>query len=31
LAESFGVVDKVGMEGTGHFGAGLLRFLPSMG
>jgi hypothetical protein len=24
-AESFGTVDKVGMEGTGHFGAGLLR------
>jgi transposase len=26
-AESFGTVDKVGMEGTGSFGAGLLRFL----
>jgi len=25
--ESFGQVDKVGMEGTGSFGAGLLRFL----
>lgn len=30
-AESFGVVDKVGMEGTGHFGAGLLRFLTEYG
>jgi transposase len=26
-AESFGRIDKVGMEGTGHFGTGLLRFL----
>jgi transposase len=30
-AESFGIVDKVGMEGTGHFGAGLLRFLADYG
>jgi transposase len=30
-AESFGTVDKVGMEGTGHFGAGLLRFLTGYG
>jgi transposase len=30
-AESFGAVDKVGMEGTGHFGAGLLRFLADYG
>jgi hypothetical protein len=30
-AESFGTVDKVGMEGTGHFGAGLLRFLADFG
>jgi transposase len=30
-AESFGVVDKVGMEGTGSFGAGLLRFLADYG
>jgi transposase len=29
--ESFGKVDKVGMEGTGHFGAGLLRFLTGYG
>jgi transposase len=29
--ESFGLVDKVGMEGTGHFGAGLLRFLSDYG
>jgi transposase len=29
--ESFGRVDKVGMEGTGHFGAGLLRFLADYG
>ncbi len=29
--ESFGPVDKVGMEGTGHFGAGLLRFLTEYG
>ncbi len=29
--ESFGTVDKVGMEGTGHFGAGLLRFLTDYG
>ena len=30
-AESFGAVDKVGMEGTGHFGAGLLCFLADYG
>jgi hypothetical protein len=30
-AESFGQVDKVGMEGTGSFGAGLLRFLADYG
>jgi transposase len=30
-AESFGTVDKVGMEGTGHFGAELLRFLADYG
>lgn len=30
-AESFGEVDKVGMEGTGSFGAGLLRFLADYG
>jgi transposase len=30
-AESFGTVDKVGMEGTGHYGAGLLRFLSDYG
>jgi hypothetical protein len=30
-AESFGVVDKAGMEGTGSFGAGLLRFLSDYG
>jgi transposase len=30
-AESFGVVDKVGMEGTGSFGAELLRFLADYG
>lgn len=30
-AESFGLVDKVGMEGTGSFGAGLLRFLRDYG
>ncbi len=30
-AESFGTVDKVGMEGTGHYGAGLLRFLTDFG
>jgi hypothetical protein len=30
-AESFGRVDKVGMEGTGHFGGGLLRFLTDYG
>jgi transposase len=30
-AESFGEVDKVGMEGTGCFGAGLLRFLADYG
>jgi transposase len=30
-AESFGRVDKVGMEGTGSFGAGLLRFLADYG
>jgi len=29
--ESFGTVDKVGMEGTGSFGAGLLRFLSEYG
>jgi transposase len=29
--ESFGRVDKVGMEGTGSFGAGLLRFLADYG
>jgi transposase len=29
--ESFGQVDKVGMEGTGSFGAGLLRFLADYG
>jgi transposase len=30
-AESFGQVDKVGTEGTGSFGAGLLRFLADYG
>jgi transposase len=30
-AESFGMVGKVGMEGTGSFGAGLLRFLADYG
>jgi transposase len=30
-AESYGRVDKVGMEGTGSFGAGLLRFLADYG
>ena len=30
-AESFGEVDKAGMEGTGSFGAGLLRFLAGYG
>jgi hypothetical protein len=30
-AESLGEVDKVGMEGTGSFGAGLLRFLADYG
>jgi transposase len=30
-AESFGQVGKVGMEGTGSFGAGLLRFLADYG
>jgi transposase len=30
-AESFGEVGKVGMEGTGSFGAGLLRFLAGYG
>ncbi len=30
-AESFGAVDNVGMEGTGSFGAGLLRFLADYG
>ena len=30
-AESFGEVDKVGLEGTGRFGAGLLRFLADYG
>jgi transposase len=29
--ESFGQVDKGGMEGTGSFGAGLLRFLTDYG
>jgi transposase len=29
--ESFGQVGKVGMEGTGSFGAGLLRFLADYG
>jgi transposase len=28
-AESFGTVTKVGMEGTGSYGAGLLRFLTA--
>jgi hypothetical protein len=30
-AEAFGQVDKIGMEGTGSFGAGLLRFLAHYG
>ena len=30
-AESFGPVNKVGMEGIGSFGAGLLRFLADYG
>jgi transposase len=30
-AESFGQVDKVGMEGTGSFGEGLLQFLAGYG
>lgn len=30
-AEAFGQVDKIGMEGTGSFGAGLLRFLADYG
>jgi transposase len=30
-AESFGTVSKVGMEGTGSHGAGLLRFLTDYG
>lgn len=30
-ADGFGTVDKVGMEGTGSFGAGLLRFLADYG
>ena len=30
-AESFGTVVKVGMEGTGSYGAGLLRFLTDYG
>jgi transposase len=30
-AESFGQVDKIGMEGTGSYGAGLLRFLAGYG
>lgn len=30
-AESFGSVDKVGMEGTGSYGSGLLRFLADYG
>jgi transposase len=30
-AESFGTVAKVGMEGTGSYGAGLLRFLTEYG
>lgn len=29
--ESFGTVDKVGMEGTGSFGGKLLRFLADYG
>lgn len=29
--ESFGQVDKVGVEGTGSYGAGLLRFLTDFG
>jgi Transposase len=29
--ESFGRVEKIGMEGTGSFGAGLLRFLTDHG
>lgn len=30
-AESSGSVDKVGMEGTGSYGSGLLRFLTDYG
>ncbi|SIS01941.1 Transposase [Micromonospora avicenniae] len=30
-AESFGTVDKVGLEGSGSYGAGLLRFLTDYG
>lgn len=30
-AEAFGTVDKVGMEGAGSSGAGLLRFLADYG
>ena len=30
-AQSFGVVDKAGMEGTGSYGFGLLRFLTDYG
>ena len=30
-AESFGAVDKVGMEGTGSFGAGLCGSCPTTG
>lgn len=30
-AEAFGTVTKVGMEGTGSYGAGLLRFLTDYG
>jgi transposase len=30
-AESFGPVDKVGMEGTGSYGSGLLRFFTDYG
>jgi hypothetical protein len=31
LSESFGQLDKVGMEGTGQFGAGLCGSSPSTG
>jgi transposase len=30
-AESFGHVDNVGMEGTGSYGSGLLRYLTDYG